>query len=163
MCWTTSRKEPIKRIALLNIPVFKILKQYKKSLIHSDCQSNKESLLSLCYNFKYEEGETYSLDKELECVKDGIVSIFEGFHSYSNYCKVLIGNVPGYDSNEARKVAMVTSEGNNILSTISMYSGDVKWVKMNCIIPKGSEYYLNEYGEYVSDKIKICNKNKILE
>lgn len=27
---------------------------------------------------------------------------------------------------------------------------------VDAVIPKGSQYYLNEYGEYVSNKLKLC-------
>lgn len=71
--------------------------------------------------------------------------IEEGFHSAKNirvdygraYCRLTIGNggydiVMGYSGPNARSIAI-----------------------LNCIIPKGSKYHLNERGEYVSDQLIV--------
>ena len=37
-----------------------------------------------------------------------------------------------------------------------IFERDYDEVVVSAIIPKGSEYYKNEFGEYVSNKLKIC-------
>ena len=40
--------------------------------------------------------------------------------------------------------------------TLNLFIEDLGEEVVNAIIPKGSQYYLNEYGEYVSNKLKLC-------
>lgn len=152
MCWISNKA--IKQIAKEDIPVFKIVKQCSW-LKQDDC------LLSLFENFKYKEGETYTADiviREIEYPNEVDYEISEGLHSYSPDCRIIVG----LDYDDKRHAVVVPKNDNLVLSGFIIYS-DITIIKVNCIIPKGAEYYVNENGEYVSNMIKICNKDKIIE
>lgn len=174
MCWTTNEMNRAKvRIAQRDIRVFKVVR--KLSNIHeSDTEAfpyfnkfshkfNDETLNEITNNYKI--GHTYSTDdfallqwkdngwSEIqdaanvsESFDDLIVGANGGFHSYSVRKKLQI--VPfefGYD------YAFIRDN-----KTKMRYVGDNICI-MECVIPKGSKYLLNEWGEYVSDCIKVTD------
>ena len=122
-----TNKFPIKLIAESDIPVKKIL--YRTN----------ESLYSPCYRTKWNVGETK------ECTLDNpVISLYipgrweigEGFHS----CK------------ELHKCSEWWCCGDVlILESFSFY------VICDCVIPAGSEYYINESGLYVSNRLRLCD------
>lgn len=136
MCWVGYN--PKKHVALEDISVFKI-----------GIKDKDEKLWSYYYDFTYKEGMLYN-------TKIGVLisiggwnrSICEGFHSYSNHCEIRIN----------RSVFIIYPNTGKYLDILT---GNL--VRLNCIIPKGSEYYLNERGEYVSNQIKIINVKDVLD
>lgn len=134
MCWIS--KECIKQIAEEDIPVFKIV----------NC--NKTSVFK---NFLYEENTKYDLGKEID-VHEGVIVNFlinEGFHSYCKKCKIEITDI---ESKEFFRVV-------DLLGTVLL--GHKSLLILECLIPKGATYYINEKGECVSDKLKTLKFYKI--
>jgi len=151
MCWkATNKKECIKKIAKNNIPVTKLV--YVNDL---------GEIISACRDFKYNQNIVYTLNFDIAVqerlfLKEYIVE--SGFHSYAtniklkfeqrihlSYCYVFY--------HDRMKTALATFR--NIFGIFGELS------IADCIIPKGSAYYLNSNGEYVSDSIKIINVYKI--
>jgi len=144
MCWE-SKKKCVRLLADKDIHVFKICKK---------CRSNSNVVLPYFYSEKavYQDGKTYESDRPIEILKEHKVlslslikvnSILNGIHSYSCDCVILhYGDV----------FAITDKYG----STLETYKSNVA-VVVECSIPKGTAYYVNEHGEYVSDKIKIEN------
>lgn len=130
MCWM-SADMPIKMIAEKDIPVFKIVRK-------AICGSNYESV--------YHKKVYYRREKATSGIEFyGTYTIEKGLHSYLPEVKTIL------------------DEG---LLIISDFNGcyldgfDTKYselAKMNCIIPKGSEYYVNERGEVVSNQLKVLS------
>ena len=57
---------------------------------------------------------------------------------------------------EVRKGYLFVGKGRHIsYKILSMQFLENRVVILNCIIPKGSKYYVNEYGEYVSDQLIV--------
>ena len=72
-------------------------------------------------------------------------SIEEGFHSAKD---VKIGNYYG------ERPTLTVSNGKGAGRVLNIaHKTNVKI--LDCIIPKGSKYYVNEYGEYVSDQLIV--------
>lgn len=132
MCWIS--KERIKRIAKEDIPVFKIVNRDKTSVFR---------------NFLYEENTEYSLGKEIHVYESGIMHFFinEGFHSYCKKCEITYTYSDGF----FRVIDLV---GTVLLGRKSL-------LILECLIPKGATYYINEEGECVSDKLKTLKFYKI--
>jgi len=132
MCWT-SVKIPKLKVAKYNIPVFKVMSLTSKA----------DTLSSIYMGFNYEIGKEYTSTIG-EVFGSPVYCIDEGFHSYSLGCTVsAIG-----------KLTMVFAS--KTVHQLDVYGSETILVK--CIIPKGSSYYLNENGEYVSNKIKLLKK-----
>lgn len=144
MCWE-SKKKCVRLIADKDIHVFKIC---KKRMFNSNV------VLPYFYSSKtkYQVGKTYESDRSIEILKERKVlsiltikvnSIFNGIHSYSCDCFIIPDG----------GVFIITDIFGSALQT---YTSNVA-VVVKCSIPKGTAYYVNEHGEYVSDKIKIEN------
>lgn len=140
MCWRSNN--PVKKIAEENIHVFKIMK-------------NKENELRSIYaQFLYEINKLYSSNIE-NPIKHHYkyYDINKGFHSYSIQCKLHITR---------DKAIYIISIYNDVLDVFPSKINGWNIVKINCIIPEGSEYYLNERGEFVSNKIKVISIENVL-
>lgn len=138
MCWI-SNQLPIKNVALEDIPVFKVMILLGNS-----------RLISKYYSFEYRIGETYSMNNDeiiLHRLKYGYI-IEEGFHSYSSDSKIEVHP----------DMMEILNARDMCVDRMSIYS-ECTYVKVECIIPKGSEYYVNKDGEYVSNNIKIIDYN----
>ncbi len=154
MCWKTNNLKPIKKKAKEDIPVFKIVRVNEDDVI-----------MSYYKQFFYKCGKTYNTEigkmQKTEYQVDPIHYIEEGFHSYSadctyNYCgKVIPSDLVGFSC--LKEAMVVLLEGKEIFCDTLVSRDGFKVKKLNCIIPKGAEYYLNETGEYVSNQIKILN------
>lgn len=136
MCWTTN-KLPKRQIADEDINVKKIL-----FLLYMDDYKVKYDVISPCYGMqKWHSGRC--VRSELENPKesmDGCHIINIGLHS----CKEVV----------VRKDAFfATNEGK---TWSRLWKVTESQFVCDAIIPKGSYYYVNEYGEYVSDRL-ICN------
>ena len=130
MCWVTNIKAVCK-IAKEDIKIFKVC---------SPSDVNPEILISSYWGFKYELNKVYSTEEKLEvmvCFSDVCYSeIHKGFHSFASDCTIIKNSV----------IAIWNS--NRFLDS---YNWDD--VIVYGYIPEGAHYYLNERGEYVSDKI----------
>jgi len=144
MCWKT--KKCIKpHIADKDLHVYKIcLRHYNYGALPY-YQTASEF---------YEEGETYDADQpDKPCPSqefdDCIYEIYRGMHSYSCKCQIkLYGEIP---SNVCPYI-----DGGGYLGH---YNIKLNLLLVLCSIPKGTTYYVNENGEYVSESIKM---NKFL-
>lgn len=130
MCWISNNK-PERLIAKECITVYKVVQIYPDGKI-----------LSYFNDFPYKLGGIYNTVITVKHLKDGYNDFYfveEGFHSYNYHLKIGLDpflNMPiAYDESNARYYG------------VGIYG-------MLCIIPKGAEYYVNEYGDIVSTSIK---------
>lgn len=130
MCWVTNSK-PEAHVADSDIKVYKIVRQTPR----------KNIVNSLYYVYTYKIGELFEMDEK---IIPGLVLystpfqayvINEGFHSYATF----------------EKVKMEFEDG----ITLAIDPGASMPVIVECIIPEGSRYYINNEDEVVSDKIII--------
>lgn len=127
MCWSYYKYiDKKKRIAETDIRTFKILK------------SVEQILCAYYQNYKYTIGKLNSVNS-LELIRN---KIFEGFHSYdlNNDCLSALGGI-----------VVQGKEG----GFLDYFSRADHIVKVECTIPKGSEYYENSLGEIVSNKLIV--------
>lgn len=135
MCWITNSK-PEAHFADSDIKVYKIVtKTPRKNMVNS-----------LYCGYTYKIGKLFEME---ERIIPGLVlsgangksyAIKKGFHSYATF----------------EKVKMKFEEE----ITYAINPGVGMLVIVECIIPEGSRYYINNEGEVVSDKIIIagfCN------
>lgn len=134
MCWISNNK-PNRLVAEEDITVYKVVQI-----------SLDDKILSYFNDFPYKIGEIYNTTIVIKHYKDDYSAdcsdfyfIEQGFHSYNYHLKIGLDpflNTPNaYDKNGTR------------------YYGDDIY-GMLCIIPKGAEYYVNEFGDVVSTSIK---------
>ena len=131
MCWI-GKNNP--QIATEDIKVFKIFK-YK----HGD-------ILSPVMPMQWKRGE---LAPHVE-IPDSLVYtriIDEGYHS----CRDL-KIVPNYFDG---KISPFREASFSSFRGVLIMSKQERFIMLTCIIPKGTKYYKNEYGEIVSETIKI--------
>ena len=140
MCWSSKGKtiEECKKVAQKDILVRKIMVKETNSYGLYD---------SYFQHATYEVGETYNESNinnnhQIEC---RWMAIARGLHSYSPKC---ILRQPKYTS-------LLYVESIDGKHTLEIYSMRVGIVLVDCIIPKGTVYYVNEDGEYVSESIKV--------
>jgi hypothetical protein len=130
MCWICNNK-PERLIAKECITVYKVVQIYPDGKI-----------LSYFNDFPYKLGGIYNTVITVKHLKDGhndFYFIEEGFHSYNYQLEIGIDPFPqtpiAYGKSSARYYG------------VGIYG-------MLCVIPKGAEYYVNEYGDIVSTAIK---------
>ena len=134
MCWTTKEK-PVLKIATEEIKVKKVL---------------TINMNSPYYSKKWEANKVYKLEHPIEPfeIRWGTEwAIEEGFHSCANIYEHFINGTEYLSSSRIF---------NWMTFTISTFILPV--CVFDAVIPKGSEYYENEYGEMVSNKLKIIGK-----
>ena len=131
MCWI-SKTPAILKIASEDIKVFKIIEKFENNII------------SAYRGFEYKIGQLYETEIGLT-ETFSTSSIRQGFHSYSNECRLEQGCT--YLKQPAFRIMFKGT----CLDSFGCYK--VSYCKVNCIIPKGSQYYENDMGEIVSDKI----------
>lgn len=130
MCWVTNSK-PEAHFADSNIKVYKIVTK----------TSRKNMVNSLYRGYTYKIGKLFEMEKRiipglvLSSANGKSYAIKEGFHSYATFAKA------------TRKFEEIITYDLN--SSVNMF------VIVECIIPEGSRYYINNEGEVVSDKIII--------
>ncbi len=129
MCWKCSRAGL--KVAEKDIPVFKILFKWT------------DDFLEAYYNeFYYCTGIEYSGELDVAREFPGHYYIVDrGFHSYSPKCVIT-----------ATRDTILITWG---METLDYFDRNCNLVRADCIIPKGSKYYVNDRGEYVSDHIKV--------
>lgn len=142
MCWVTKNK-PVKQVAKRNIKVQKVLHLTSYGFVSPcfDIYKWKKSLPNTSYLETPEESYKYPYDNYIypENPIKKKYKINYGLHS----CKKIVRNGDGFctvDDNMNEHYLMMAMANDFICE---------------CIIPKGSTYYLNEYGEYVSDTLKF--------
>lgn len=141
MCWISRNTEnKRKKIATEDIPVFKIV----------NYNTNSGKICAYYRHCEYTIGETYG-GNHIKPIKmlDEFLKIENGFHSYSNSCIIIPPSLyRGFLVESKMHVGIDIYYGN-----------DIKL--MRCIIPQGTEYYENENGEIVSEKLKTVNVEEI--
>lgn len=131
MCWCGKDN---REIAKIDIPVFKIV------------QKDPElGFISYYRYFQYKVGDVYSSRiKKIIGPEMSYLSINNGLHSYSNDCKIAkIGCSFFISSCKGYEVDFCVEENER------------KLYKLECVIPRGSAYYKNKFGEIVSSRLKI--------
>ena len=150
MCWVTKNEDCLYRMtADKDIPVFKI--------VHD--ADERPGYVSYYYGAFYIEGQesTSYLEEPLTGQKKSY-SVNHGIHSYgSDIVKVSLG----WHIGEIRVYVIFLGECLDACIYDQEYINAKDIYRLDCIIPKGSKYYLNEYGEYVSNKI-IPVKSELL-
>ena len=135
MCWTGKLSD--KKIAEDDISVYKILSKNIDWELVAPYQRTKYNLHKL-----------YSVSEfgmRGVCFTHNEIEIREGFHSFNSNCKVW---------GASTVTAIVSAKGVGMDLEISGRISDLL-LPAKCIIPKGSEYYENDFGEIVSNKIII--------
>jgi hypothetical protein len=146
MCWNGDNR-PI--VSKKDIPVFKIGLQKKSS----------KKIYSYFQFMEYELGMTYKSNINIidydRWFRPDFISILEGLHSYS-----MDVDVVKYGGLYIKTV--IKRNGNDKL--LERYSinkiDEYNLVIMDCIVPKGATYYINEDGEVVSNLIKFVKINQ---
>lgn len=143
MCW--SSKYVKRLIADKDIKCWKIIRQYEDNHVYS-----------LYLRMKYLLNKEYSLGRSIyvrQVNKSSFLNvkyeINQGFHSYFNKPKLILLN----DEFNVEVNGMIVDRIYYNPSAIS--TRDIHIAE--CIIPKGSVYYMNDSHEVVSDKIIIKN------
>lgn len=144
MCWAIySDSRPVELVAETDIEVRKIV-----------FGIGEDSYISRYENFPYLRGK-YGLGKRLvlneESKDPGLYSIYKGFHSYGKKCKIMILNSSSIYGYRVTYNDMINDDG-----IIPLYPDGPTLEVIDCVIPKGARYYVNEKkDEYVSDEIVI--------
>lgn len=152
MCWQSTILN--KQIAIEDIPVKKICEiYYPFAVLHSkDEIFYKSPCHSFVYSFSPAEKvnlvvNTHKGLKEFLSGKT-YYTIEAGYHCYNPEINMLFKREPsGYEGYE-----LLTIIYNGI--EIGKYVGR-SLVYVDMLIPKGSEYYENEYGEIVASSLKV--------
>lgn len=130
MCWLTYKEENSKcKVATEDIPIYKIL--------HTTLQS--------IYRFhEYSLNKVYNETMVTHAYRINVstYSVTLGYHSYSPEMTYIKCGLNG--------VFWVCESKGTRLDTFTY-----NMIRVNGFIPKGSHYFLNEKGEYVSDSIVL--------
>jgi hypothetical protein len=112
--------------------------------------------------FKYEFGKLYKTKLHVENL--GYVRIDKGFHSYNDTTVPHVKTDGGYIGTctkiDPKTCIQVTNSIGQLLACYTSALPAYNVVLVECTIPKGSEYWVNDDGEVVSNMIII---NKVLE
>ncbi len=127
----TSFKSPVRRIAEQDITCYKVIFVAENKVI------------SYYQEYEYEFEKLYTTEISNVAENGYVFIIIQGFHSYEHCPKI---NSEG-----------IESENGTVYKFYNMDTIDT----VRCIIPKGSEYYINENGEIVSNAIIIMNNGRI--
>lgn len=150
MCWSAINKSDLNRhIAKDNIPVTKFVAVF-----------GNDDIFSYYNDFAYKIGEVYNTKLGKPHLSDtywGEMNVINhGFHSYSVKVKIRKRD------SQLLNAILNSRYADGFLKTFKHPNRGIgNMAVADCIIPKGSAYYLNSYGEYVSDSIKIINVYKI--
>lgn len=136
MCWVT-QDDPVKMVAEENIPVFKYV--FTDDLLSYYFKEHKYVIGEVLYTIL---GYTYPV-----IGLRGAQSIGRGFHSYGITCVIR-----EFD----RSLNVYPPHQRYHIGSYNLY----KLRRIECTIPKGSHYYVNEDMEYVSDKIIVNRISK---
>ena len=148
MCWTTKQKWRTRpRIAKRRIEVWKIyIKRYNELLVSP---YRREKIFLNMRNIPLSIGCDLHVIPILEFFTDSKSwEIWQGYHSYKKGCLQIkqtrnLNIILFHCKNRVREQYFNIKELGN------------KYVVVKCYIPIGTEYYINEYGCYVSNKIIV--------
>ena len=143
MCWSTYYGMlSVRRTATKDIPVkkaFLATKSEIRSLVFSGFRWTR-GVLRKTYLGKVRR---FRIEHTSPCY---IWSIEEGFHSAKDI------KIDGYYTGNSRLNRLKVSNGKKACRIFNIRCESGIEI-LNCIIPKGSKYYVNECGEYVSDQL----------
>lgn len=137
MCWNSKKHQKV-RIARRNIKVLKVVQQKPNNCTEFFpyyYEGNCSYVLNEESPFVHIKLEDLSQPKRHYCYK-----INTGYHSYKRSLQYMI----------VLNVGIFIDNRHFFPRRYETYEVCI----MECIIPKGTMYYLNEDGEYVSEKIK---------
>ena len=145
MCWVTYKKPTLERKkAKEDIPCYKVFKVrfswYKSGILTSPFFPEQAWVWNEVYETELQEP-------------------FQDGHSpFNKEYKINFG----FHSSASSIYKMETFHGNkmwrNDKRTFFASAPHLKEIVCECIIPKGAEYYLNEYDEYVSNQLKVVKE-----
>lgn len=138
MCWTTKYK-PVLETAEKDIPVKKVLDKYDDGQLCSP----------YFVGFTWEIGKVYEVEMDEPMGNDGDYVIESGFHSAEEIEKI--------DADENGIGYYNVFLANNHTIVLSLEELDI----YDAVIPAESNFYVNEYGEFVSDRLKIIGKSEL--
>ena len=141
MCWTSTREIKAKIAVDNNISIYKLV------ILLTD------NLYSAYKGFPYELNEEYSLYAPCFNILTKMFDFYQknvGFHSYHPEMT---------KTTEDSLFVNIYDENNELLDRL--YRKNI--VRVNGYIPKGASYFLNDRGEYVSDKIYLTDIDYVLE
>lgn len=157
MCWITRQKWRTRpRIAKKKIEVWKVyikrslgseeylVSPYQKERIYSDMRNRPLSIDRDLYIIDHDIYWSKTDDKIIRCVVNW--EIWHGYHSYKKGCLRLT---------RTKIVDTIQSCCGTLEEYTSFRDSDRKYVVVKCYIPVGTEYYVSEYGHYVSNKIIV--------
>lgn len=133
MCWA-GKNYP--KIAIIDIKVFKIVikihnysysSYYHREFIWK-IKERKESEINV--RFKY------------QCFTLNAINIYDGLHSYNSLCNL------DFDSYDILTITSIDK-----YTKLDFICSNPDLYKLDCVIPKGSEYYVNKHGEFVSNAL----------
>ena len=141
MCWTGKLED--KHVAQEDIRVFKVC----RPCCWLGPNYAAPYFMYLNTGLLYEKGRTYysQFDIRYHWAKDKTVEINQGIHSYA------IGNSQGSES--VKEYSDYFEDSFSIIESCHSYGANSRIVL--CTIPKGSVYYLNNEGCYVSECLRI--------
>lgn len=167
MCWIqyTNNGEQLQKIeATEDIHVFKV------ALVERN--GDVIPYYIMASSMRYKEGQTYQSDlDEPHCRPYSLLSYYFinfGLHSYSTKkCMVKVGNKLKFEdpiaNSTVSRIRVYTIKDGALLNGFTpRYYKNEKLAIMDCSIPKGAFYYENNFGEIVSDTIRI-DKITIIE
>lgn len=148
MCWKTNLDGPVEMVSERDIPVRKVV-----------VRTLEGSYRSLYRHAEYKRNVTYKMEKPLHTASYYCMRyIDEGFHSYGERVDILFSPIM-YPSGQIG-MTFVAKYKDSLLDCgdfpLSEINGTLEII--DCIIPEGSSYYVNERNEYVSDSIIIVGK-----
>ena len=157
MCWNSSRYITSKEYTKEDVPCFKLVKKLKDG-----------SYVSFYQGAHYTDGNDYTLSKGCNVLTTKTTYFYDteinqAFHSYAT-CVQLAKHFNPFTKN-SRIDIYDCCDGERLRRLDWLPGHDVRGgyelVKLICIVPAGSEYYVNERGEIASDKIKIVCSEEI--
>lgn len=143
MCW--EGKVSDKRIAKQDIIVYKVLERWGRK--HKEYRSPFQGA-------EYEVGHRYTLTNGLKVKVFGdSASINQGYHCYSQNVYINLDYRKKHFGEEEPTKILLTKDSHKLDCTMQVYDLHVsvwKSVVVECVIPKGTEYYINKAGEIVT-------------
>ena len=145
MCWVTYKKPPLERKkAKEDIPCYKVFKVsfswYKSGILTSPFFPEQTWVWNEVYETELQEPFQ---DKRSPFNKQYQIDF--GFHSSAT---------PISKAEMCHGNKMWRNDQRTFFASVP----HLKEIVCECIIPKGAEYYLNEYDEYVSNQLKVVKK-----
>ena len=157
MCWVSRNLDYIKyNVAEKDIYTFKVMEKkegiYYSYYFHKEYNLAEEYKNCISIKFRYDKKNKFGggVLKEM--------TITEGFHSYSSE-RCFVRNRVGSKGSWIKVFRKQLLFG----KCFEDYVVDSRYhqlVVMDCVIPRGSHYYINDMGEIVSNKIIVVGERK---